>query len=131
MSKSVIILGSTGSIGKQALEILDQYKEEFRLIGISAGHDSPALRKQAEELRPRYVACSEKTDPADYPAGTELIYGEDASERLAAVSCDVVVLAVSGFAALKPLLVAARNGGRIAIANKESLVCGGDLVIET
>ncbi|MBR0081959.1 MAG: 1-deoxy-D-xylulose-5-phosphate reductoisomerase [Clostridia bacterium] len=128
MKQTVIVLGSTGSIGRQTLDVLEMHRDRFTLLGISANRDSDVLRAEAAAWNPRYVACREKADPAAYPAGTELICGEDASERLAAIACDTLVLAISGFAALKPLLSAIPNGGRIAIANKESLVCGGDLV---
>lgn len=128
MKKTVLVLGSTGSIGKQTLDVLSRLSDRFELLGISADHDSALLREQAKAFRPRYIACREHPDPSAYPEGAELIWGEDASERLAGVPCDTVVLAISGFAALKPLLRAIRGGKRIAIANKESLVCGGSIV---
>lgn len=128
MKQTVIVLGSTGSIGKQTLEVLQMHPDRFELLGISADHDSATLRAQAKLWRPRFVACREDADKAAYPEGVELLMGETASERLAAVPCDIVVLAISGFAALRPLLAAIPNGKRIAIANKESLVCGGELV---
>lgn len=128
MKKTVLVLGSTGSIGTQTLEVLKNLSDRFSVIGISADHDSEKLRSEAYAFRPQYVACREQADPSAYPEGTQLITGEDASEQLAAVPADITVLAISGFAALKPLLAAIRNGGRIAIANKESLVCGGELV---
>ena len=124
MKQTVIILGSTGSIGKQTLDVLAMHRDRFTLLGISADRDSALLREQAAAWNPPYVACRETADRTAYPAGTELLTGEDASARLAAVPCDIVVLAISGFAALRPLLAAIPNGKRIAIANKESLVCG-------
>ncbi len=128
MKQTVLVLGSTGSIGRQTLEVLQKNSDRFTLLGISADHDSELLRRQAALWRPKIVACRETGERAAYPAGTELWTGEDASAKLAAVPCDIVVLAISGFAALKPLLAAIPNGKRIAIANKESLVCGGELV---
>lgn len=128
MKQTVIVLGSTGSIGRQTLEVLQMHRDRFTLLGLCADRDSETLRKQAAEWKPKYVACRENADRTAYPDGTELLTGEDASARIAAIPCDVAVLAISGFAALKPLLAAIPNGKRIAIANKESLVCGGDLV---
>lgn len=128
MKQTVIVLGSTGSIGRQTLEVLQMHRDRFTLLGLCADRDSETLRKQAAEWKPKYVACRENADRTVYPDGTELLTGEDASARIAAIPCDVAVLAISGFAALKPLLAAIPNGKRIAIANKESLVCGGDLV---
>ena len=128
MKQTVIILGATGSIGKQTLDVLAMHRDRFILLGISADRDSEILRAQAAAWKPKYVACRVNADKTQYPDGTELLTGTDASERLAAVPCDIVVLAISGYAALRPLLAAIPNGKRIAIANKESLVCGGELV---
>ncbi len=129
MKQSVLVLGSTGSIGRQTIETLLHARDRFSVVGLSAHSDTETLLGQARLLKPRYLAC-ETPIPADaLPAGVTPIFGADASTRLAeAVDADVTVLAISGFAALKPLLAAMRHGKRIAIANKESLVCGGDLV---
>lgn len=128
MKQRVILLGSTGSIGKQTLEVLESHPNRFELIGISAKHDSALLRKQAGDWRPKIVACEEHPEKEAYPDSTELIEGTNASERLASVPCDILILAISGFAALKPLVKALPVTKRIAIANKESLVCGGSLI---
>ena len=128
MKQTVIILGSTGSIGKQTLEVVAANPDRFELIGISAFRDSDLLRRQAKEFSPRYIACAEHPDRTEYPDTSEIFAGDDASERLAGISCDILILAISGFAALKPLLIALHHATRIAIANKESLVCGGALV---
>ncbi len=126
--QTVLVLGSTGSIGRQTLEVLQSQPDRFTVLGLSADRDSEAFRAQVRAWKPKYAACRQQADRSAYPKETELLCGEDASERLASVPCDCTVLAISGFAALKPLLAAANNGGRIAIANKESLVCGGALV---
>ena len=128
MKQRVILLGSTGSIGKQSLEVLAMHADQFELLGISAGHDSELLREQARKWKPSIVACSEPLNQRDYPNISELWYGEDASERLSSVPCDIVIVAISGFAALRPVVNAIRHTKRIAIANKESLVCGGSFV---
>ncbi|MBR0426418.1 MAG: 1-deoxy-D-xylulose-5-phosphate reductoisomerase [Clostridia bacterium] len=130
MKQTVIVLGSTGSIGKQTLDVLQMHRDRFTLLGIAADRDSELLRFQAAQWKPSFVACRQKADRSAYPDQTELLTGSDAAQRLAAIPCDIVVLAISGFAALKPLLAAIPNGKRIAIANKESLVCGGELVQE-
>lgn len=128
MKQRVILLGSTGSIGKQSLEVLAMHSDQFELLGISAGHDTELLREQTKQWKPSIVACGESLERSDYPDQTELWCGEDASERLAAVPCDIVIVAISGFAALRPVVNAIRHTKRIAIANKESLVCGGSFV---
>ncbi|MCL2695062.1 MAG: 1-deoxy-D-xylulose-5-phosphate reductoisomerase [Clostridiales bacterium] len=112
MKKKVSILGSTGSIGKQTLEVLQHLQDEFEVYGLAAGSKTELLEEQARVFKPRVVAC-----------------GENAATALAGdPAADIVVLAISGFAALRPLLAAIPLGKRIAIANKESLVCGGHLV---
>lgn len=125
MSKRITVLGSTGSIGRQALEVIASHPEEMTLFGIAARASVEQLLEQAHRFRPRYVACETPLERALLPAGTEAIIGADASERLAeANEADTVVLGISGFAALGPLLKALRQGKRVALANKESIVCG-------
>ena len=127
--KNVAILGSTGSIGRQALDVVRAHPDLFALYGISAHSSETSFVAQVVEERPR-VAVFSRSLSIDV-SGTELRWGDQALYDLAAdPQVDVVVLAISGIAALKPLLSALRAGKRVAIANKESLVCGGDLVKE-
>ena len=129
MKTEVLLLGSTGSIGTQTVDVIKSHPERFSAIGLSCRHDVETLYRQANELHPRFVASEAPIDADRLPKGTEIICGPDAAERLAeAADADVTVLAISGYAALTPLLKAIRHGKRIAIANKESLVCGGALV---
>lgn len=123
--KNVAILGSTGSIGRQALDVVQAHPDSFTLYGISAYSSEAAFLTLVEKARPRVAVFSRPI------AGTDVRYGEEALLDLAAdPQVDVVVLAISGIAALKPLLAALKAGKRVAIANKESLVCGGGLVKE-
>ena len=127
--KNVAILGSTGSIGRQALDVVRAHPDLFALYGISAHSSETSFVAQVVEERPR-VAVFSRSLSIDV-SGTELRWGDQALYDVAAdPQVDVVVLAISGIAALKPLLSALRAGKRVAIANKESLVCGGDLVKE-
>ena len=129
MKKEVLLLGSTGSIGTQTLEVIRRHADRFSVLGLSCGHDVETLYAQAQAFRPRYVSATVPIDESRLPAGTVAFSGKDAAERLASeADADVTVLAISGYAALRPLLAAIRHGKRIAIANKESLVCGGALV---
>ena len=129
MKQSVLLLGSTGSIGKQTVDVLKLHADRFSVCGISCRNDVETLYAQAQALNPKYVAAETPLDPARLPEGTVVFSGPDAAERIAAeADADVTVLAISGYAALKPLFAAIRHGRRIAIANKESLVCGGALV---
>lgn len=129
MKKEVLLLGSTGSIGTQTVDVLKLHADRFSVMGLSCRSDVETLYAQAQALNPKYAAAEVPLDPDRLPAGTETFCGPDAAERLAeAADADVTVLAISGYAALRPLLAAIRHGKRIAIANKESLVCGGSLV---
>ena len=132
MTKLITVLGSTGSIGRQTLDVISSQSEEMTLFGLSARRDIESLIAQANQYRPSVVASETPFDPSLLPAGTETIFGEGASAKLAArAEADVVVNGVSGFAALAPLLAALKQGKRVALANKESIVCGKHLVDET
>ena len=123
--KNVAILGSTGSIGRQALDVVKAHPDLFRLYGVSAYSSEEAFLALVEEASPQVAVFSRPVPD------TDVRWGEQALLDLAAdPQVDVMVLAISGIAALKPLLSALRAGKRVAIANKESLVCGGDLVKE-
>ena len=129
MKQTVLLLGSTGSIGRQTIDVLNAHPDRFALLGLCCGNDVETLYAQANALRPRFVASRAPLDMDRLPKGTIAFSGEDAAERIAAeADADCTVLAVSGYAALKPLLAAIKHGKRIAIANKESLVSGGSLV---
>ena len=125
--KNVAILGSTGSIGRQALDVVRTHPELFALYGVSAHSSEAPFMEQIGAERPSVAVFSR---PFSAPvSGVDARWGEQALLDLAAdPRVDVVVLAISGIAALKPLLSALQAGKRVAIANKESLVCGGDLV---
>ncbi len=125
--KNVAILGSTGSIGKQALDVVRSHPDRFALYGVSAHSSEEAFLALLRTARPRRAVFSRPL--SETVPGVALSYGVQALCELAAdPQVDVVVLAISGIAALVPLLSALKAGKRVAIANKESLVCGGDLV---
>jgi len=132
MNKIVSVLGCTGSIGKQSLNVIASHPEQMALFGIAANRQVEALVRMANEFHPRVVACETKFDTKRLPADTEAIIGEGAVERLAAMSePDVVVNGISGFSALAPLIASLQAGKRVALANKESIVCGKSLVDAT
>jgi len=132
--RSVVILGSTGSIGTQAVEVIEPRRDRFEVVGLAAGGSSvDVLVAQARSLHPAVVAV---TDPeaADRVAtqlpGVDVWSGPDAATRLAAYSADVVLNAITGAAGLEPTLATLAAGTSLALANKESLVIGGRLVTE-
>lgn len=130
--KKVTVLGSTGSIGRQALDVIATRSDLFALFGIAGGSNTGLLIEQACRWRPRFVASREPIDPSLLPEGVELLCGEDAASELASMEeADVVVNGISGLPALEPLLCALRAHKRVALANKESIVCGHDLIDAT
>jgi 1-deoxy-D-xylulose-5-phosphate reductoisomerase len=136
--KEIIILGSTGSIGVQALEVVEANPEKFRVIGLSAGgNNCELLIEQAERFKVPIVAVSSNGAKArelaqiasQNTAGKiEVIDGESASTELSAYSCDILLNGITGSIGLAPTLAALAAGNIIALANKESLVAGGNLV---
>jgi len=131
MKRSLIILGSTGSIGVQALEIVDANPELFEVIAITAAGTHPDLIiAQAKKYKVKTVGVIKNADliKAALP-GVEVIDGASASTEVAAFKCDVVLNAITGSIGLGPTLAAIKAGNQLALANKESLVAGGELVM--
>ncbi len=129
MRRRLTILGSTGSVGRQALDVVRQYPDRFEVVGLSAGSDAQSLAQQANEFRPEYVALeSTATEPLE-GLDAELISGPGASEALARTSADVVLNSIVGFAGLAATVGALEAGNQVALANKESLVAGGEWVM--
>ncbi len=135
--KSVLVLGSTGSIGESALEVIGALPHRFRVVGLSAGSRWQRLREQIREFRPEAAAVAdghEDIDPDDCDdlLACELYLGENGVlDLIDKVNADIVVGAISGWAGFKPCLKALRTGCRLALANKETLVVGGRMVRET
>ena len=126
------LLGSTGSIGTQALEVLAAHPDAFRVVAIATGHDARALEAQARQLRPAIVALAEgeAVGGLDLPLGTERATGEGALvELVTRDDVDLVVVATGGIVSLRPVLAALRADKVVATANKETLVAGGHLVM--
>ncbi len=129
MKRRLTILGSTGSIGLQALDVVRSHRERFEVVGLSANSDAKKLREQAEEFRPAHVALEsgEADTLEDLPV--ERITGPGAAAALAAAPADVVLNGIVGYAGLAATVEALEAGNMVALANKESLVAGGDWVM--
>ena len=126
----VALLGSTGSIGRQAFEVLEAHPDRFRVVAVATGRNAPELELQARRLRPDAVALADDAAPLDLPAGMTRVRGEDALVELATRDdVDLVVVATGGVVSLRPTLAALRAGRVVATANKETLVAGGHLVM--
>ncbi len=128
---SVAVLGSTGSIGTQTLDIIAAMPDEFDVVALGAARSVDQLVKQAEAFRPQVVAVADPVRAAEVaarlPVGTEVLAGSDALAD-AARSADVVVNGVVGFAGLPVTLAALTAGRRLGLANKESLIAAGPVV---
>jgi len=130
--RDVVILGSTGSIGVQALEIIEANPGQFRVVALTAaGNNIDLLVAQAIKFKVSVVGVTHNADQvrSGLP-GVQVIDGPDASTEVAAITCDVVLNAITGSIGLAPTLAALRVGNTLALANKESLVAGGEMVME-
>ncbi len=126
----VALLGSTGSIGRQSVEVLEQHSDRFRVVALATGRNAAELEAQAARLRPAAVALADEETGLDLPASTVRERGEDALEVLATRDdVDIVVVGSGGVVSLRPVLAALRAGKIVATANKETLVAGGHLVM--
>ena len=129
--KRISILGSTGSIGTQTLDVVRW--RGYEVVGLAAGNNADLLVRQAQEFRPQTVACNPEVAGAvkpHLPSGTRLVTGLQGNEEVARLDADTVVAAISGVAGLKPTLAALRAGRHVALANKEAMVVAGPLVWE-
>lgn len=128
----IVLLGSTGSIGTQTSDVCRAHN--IRIKALSARHNLDLLEKQARDFLPEYVAVSDESNFAEIKnrladTNIKILAGSDGLCELAALPCDKVVNAVVGMAGLLPTLAAISVGNNIALANKETLVAGGELVM--
>jgi 1-deoxy-D-xylulose-5-phosphate reductoisomerase len=126
--RRVVLLGATGSIGRQCCDVIERFPERFRLVGAVAGSDADGLAAIVDRLRVDRAALMTPSPGRRLPAGMHA--GGDAVAAIAAMECDVVCVAIPGAAALAPTLAALDAGRTIATATKEVLVMAGELVKE-
>lgn len=127
--RTVTVLGSTGSIGTQTLDVARM--RGWRVATLVAGRNAAALAAQAHEFRPELVVCDEEVAArlaSELPAGTRLASGAEAALDAAAWPADTVVAAIPGIAGLAPVRAAVRAGRHVALATKEAMVVAGPLV---
>jgi len=132
--RSILLLGSTGSIGTQAIDVVTRNPDRFRVTGLSAGgRDAALVARQAADLGVETVALADPAAESAFRAAwtggaVEVLTGPGASTELAGRAADVVLNGITGSVGLGPTLAALRAGSTLALANKESLVVGGALV---
>ena len=130
--KEIALIGSTGSIGKQVCSVVRRHPDKFRIVSIVANSSSEEFLKQVWEFKPKYAALANESVGAkiekEMPAGVRFGYGKQKALDGASYG-DVVVVAATGFAGLGYSLRAIEEKKALALANKETLVCGGELVM--
>ena len=142
--RKISIIGSTGSIGTQALEVIEKLQDKFEIIALAGGKNVELLRQQAEKFKPKFV-CHNSPLPLEGDGkistqgmsvrnsdeGYKILYGAEGLEEICSnKENDIILVACSGKIGLKPTLKAIENGIDIALANKETLVMAGDIVME-
>jgi len=128
----IAVLGATGSVGRNALDVISRFPRRFRAAALCAGSDIRGLAALARVFRPDVVCLYDGNRgrlPREFPRGTRLLFGEEGMREAAcAGNVDIVLAAASGVSSIRPVLSAAREGKRIALANKELLVMAGKFV---
>lgn len=134
--QSLVLLGSTGSIGEQALDIVREHADLYQLLALSCNSNWKALAQQVNEFRPQYALLGDESfadelQGAITHSDTEILYGAEQLETLAALDeADIVLNSLVGFVGFRPTVAAIKANNKVALANKESLVVGGKLINE-
>ena len=128
----IALLGSTGSIGRQVLNVVDRYPDKFKIVSMSAGSNAVLFNEQINKYKPKIASLYDVQnlkDIKEVPNGTSLYYGENAIIHAVGVDCDLVFVAVMGFSGVKAVKFALECGKKVALANKETLISAGELIM--
>jgi 1-deoxy-D-xylulose-5-phosphate reductoisomerase len=134
--KRISILGSTGSIGRNALEVVSRSKNDWDVVGLAAGRNKELFQKQVAEFNPAIISLEREEDAAEFlrespQYSSRLYHGQEGAEAVARYEeNDIVLSAITGINGLRPTIGAIQSGKRVALANKESLVVAGPLILE-
>jgi 1-deoxy-D-xylulose-5-phosphate reductoisomerase len=132
--KNISVLGSTGSIGRSSLEVIDKLSHKFKVVGLTAGRNTQLLEEQVEKFRPKIVSLEKKEEAEDFRRkfkgkSIQVTFAQEGAEEVASFSeNDIVISAITGIDGLRPTLAAVQQGKKIALANKESMVVAGPLI---
>ncbi len=128
----IALLGSTGSIGRQVLNVVDRYPEKFKIVSLAAGSNAALFCEQINKYKPEVATLSNSEKAVEItsiPNETTVYYGENALLHAVIDSADIVFSAVMGFSGLNAVKLAIEKGKNVALANKETLVAGGELIM--
>ncbi len=131
--KKIAILGSTGSIGRQTLDVISAFKDDFEVVGLSAGNNIQLLAEQIKEHNPKFISVKDSSLAQELKtllknSPLEIFWNDVGLEFISSCSCDIVVNGLVGSLGLKPTISALTHGKRVAFANKETLVIAGKLI---
>jgi 1-deoxy-D-xylulose-5-phosphate reductoisomerase len=132
--KNIAILGATGSIGRNTLQVVERLSQRFRVVGLAAGRNIRLLHKQIERFKPEVVSVEREKEARELKKlckalPLKIVFGEEGAEEVARFrKNDIIVSAITGIKGLRPTLVAVKAGKRVALANKESMVVAGPLI---
>ncbi len=125
--KKIALIGSTGSIGKQTLSVVRRHSDKFEIVSLAGGNNQAEFIEQVKEFKPKVATLANQCE--NLPKGSEYFFGENAFTNAIIDQADIVVIALVGFKGIIAVLDAIDKGKGIALANKESLVVGGELVM--
>ncbi len=128
--KKIALIGSTGSIGKQTLSVVRKHSDKFKIVSLAAGNNVGEFLSQVEEFRPSVATLNAPLGENKISKGVEFFSGEDAFTNAIIDQADIVVVALVGFKGIIAVIEAIKKGKDVALANKESLVVGGGLVMQ-
>lgn len=132
--ENVVILGSTGSIGRSSLDIIDKLKHRFKIVGLAAGRNTDLLEMQVKKFRPKVVSLRNKDEAEALrkrfkDKSVRVTFGEEGAEDVASFAeGEIVISAITGTGGLRPTLAAVKSGKKVALANKESMVIAGAFI---
>lgn len=133
MMKKISLLGSTGSIGTQCLDIIRENRDKYQVVALACGSNVDLLSEQIEEFSPVLAAVADEKAAQElqknYP-GTEILWGRQGLIDVACADCDIVVNGLMGIRGMEPTYHAIMSGKDVALANKETLVAGGEIIMK-
>ena len=128
--KKIALIGSTGSIGKQTLNVCRRHPDKFKIVSLAAGSNAGEFFAQVNEFKPKVATLSVECEKDKLVSGVDYFFGENAFTNAIIEEADIVVISLVGFKGIIAVLDAIEKGKDIALANKESLVVGGELVMQ-